>query len=626
MSLLNTLNIGYSALNSAQVAINTTGHNISNAETEGYTRQRLVTTSSTPLSFNSGNIGNGVEIQDIKRVFDNFVFDKYANLSADKEYSDFQQQTLEHLSTYFPDIDGVGVKADISEYFNMWQTFADNPGNDSIKVALARQAQTMAQHITSTQDQVTALQLTMNDQLESNINQVNHLAEQLADLNITIDNAETAGTFTASDLRDKRNVIERDLARLIGADVSQDQIVSNIGIDSNSNTRTGSYTLNINGFNLVDGNNFHPLYIDNKENKSGFFEISSQRQDGVLVPMETIIRGGKIGAILNLRGGAIDTTSGLPSDGTLQTVITQLNAFSTGLIESTNNLYAANATTKKESNLMDIDPSDALLSSTMNINQGAFDIVIYDVDGYEVAKRTIDIDLATSMSGAAGSNSIEGQIISNKDDNSDGNANNNVDDFLNFNYQESANGELRLDLSVKALEASQGYTFSVADNLSTEAFSSGSNFAGAIGLGRFFDGNNGQNIDLSLSLRDNPTNISSGFSSTAGDNRVALNMVQQQYEEYNFKVGDNKSYNSTIYGMYDITATYVGVSTNAAISKNETITTQYNATELEYFSVSKVSIDEEMTNLIKYQTSYGAAAKVITTVDQMMQTLLGIKQ
>lgn len=102
-------------------------------------------------------------------------------------------------------------------------------------------------------------------------------------------------------------------------------------------------------------------------------------------------------------------------------------------------------------------------------------------------------------------------------------------------------------------------------------------------------------------------------------------MMQQQFETYDFKVGSN-SYNSTMYGMFDITATYVGIATNTAISRNETISTQYNAIELEYNAVSKVSIDEEMTNLIKYQTSYGAAAKVITTVDQMMQTLLGIKQ
>ena len=78
--------------------------------------------------------------------------------------------------------------------------------------------------------------------------------------------------------------------------------------------------------------------------------------------------------------------------------------------------------------------------------------------------------------------------------------------------------------------------------------------------------------------------------------------------------------------MFDITATYVGTSTNSAILRNETVTTQFNATQMEYYSVSKVSIDEELTNLIKYQTSYGAAAKVITTIDQMMETLLGIKR
>jgi flagellar hook-associated protein 1 FlgK len=78
--------------------------------------------------------------------------------------------------------------------------------------------------------------------------------------------------------------------------------------------------------------------------------------------------------------------------------------------------------------------------------------------------------------------------------------------------------------------------------------------------------------------------------------------------------------------MFDIIATEVGTATNSAIMRNETASTQFNAIELEYFSTSKVSLDEEMTNLIKYQTSYGAAAKIITTIDQMMQTLLGIKQ
>jgi len=65
-NLFNTLSIGYSGLRAAQSGISTTAHNISNAENEGYTRQRVVTAAATPLSAAPGNIGNGVQVQDIK--------------------------------------------------------------------------------------------------------------------------------------------------------------------------------------------------------------------------------------------------------------------------------------------------------------------------------------------------------------------------------------------------------------------------------------------------------------------------------------------------------------------------------------------------------------------------------
>ncbi|WP_418640548.1 flagellar hook-associated protein FlgK [Sulfurimonas sp. ST-27] len=624
-SIFNTLSIGYSGLSAAQVGINTTGNNIANAENEGYTRQRVITSAANPLITSAGNVGNGVEIQDIKRVFDNFVFDRYSSVSADKEYSDFERQTLEELSTYFPEIDGVGIKADLAEYYNMWQTFADNPNNDSIKVALAKQTETLTQHITQTQNQVLNLQMQVNDQLDVNITEVNSLAQQLADLNKSIDVAEAGGGYTANDLRDKRNVIERSLSRLIGAEVNQGQLESNIQIDSNSNTRTGSYTLSVNGFNLVDGSTYHPLTIEKGNNTYGFYELSYERQDGTLIPMEEEITNGKIGAIFNLRGRAVDTTSGMPTDGVLQNVVSDLDAFAKGLIESTNNLYAKSARSRMESNNININPATPLVTSSLNINPGSFDVTVYDIDGNEVAKRTINIDAATSMSGISGSNSIEGQIIANKDDNSDANANNDVDDYMIFNYAPNANGDIKLELSMNTAANSQGYTFAVVDNLPDNTFASGTNFAGAIGLGSFFEGTNARDIRLNTQYRNNPTQLHAGYSSNAGDNRVALDMVQQQFESYKFQVG-NEQYDTTTYGMFDITSTYVGISTNSAITRNETVSTQFNATEMEYNSITKVSIDEEMTNLIKYQTSYGAAAKVITTVDQMMQTLLGIKQ
>jgi flagellar hook-associated protein 1 len=624
-NLFNTLGIGYSGLSAAQVGINTTGHNIANAETEGYTRQRVITEAATPLYTMPGNVGNGVQVQDIKRVFDNFVFDRYTNVSAQKEYSDYELQTLEELSSYFPEIDGVGIKADLATYYDMWQTFAENPDNDAIKIALAKQTETLSSHIKDTQNQILTLQQEVNDQLALNIDQVNEIAAQIADLNRSIDTAESGGMYEANDLRDQRNSLEKSLSRLIGADVNQGQLQANIQIDSNSNTKTGSYSISVNGFNIVDGNSYHPLRVEKDTNQYGFYNVSYERQDGTLIPMEEKITGGKVGAIFDLRGRAIDETTGMPTNGILQTTVADLDAFAKGLIEATNNLYAQSNTTNMQSNSLSLGANDALLSSNLNMNEGSFDIIIYDIDGNEVARRTIDVNVKTTMSGAAGTNSIEGQITQNKDDNDDQNANNDVDDYLLFNYQASATGDLRLELGMDPASQAQGYTFSVADNLTNGDFSSGTNFAGSIGLHRFLDGNNARDIQLNSQLADNPTTMKAGYSTASGDNRVALDMVQQQFENYDFHVGAD-TYNTTTYGMFDITATYVGVTTNSSRTYNDTITTQFNATELEYNSISKVNIDEEMTNLIKYQTSYGAAAKVITTVDQMMQTLLGIKQ
>ena len=629
-SVMNALNIGYSGLNAAQVGINTTGHNISNAEVDGYTRQRVVTSAATPLSSGPGQVGNGTQIQDIKRVYDSFVFDRYNSVSSDKAYSDYTKQQLETVSTYFPEIDGVGIKADLAKYYDSWQSFADNPNNDAIKVDLSKQTQTLTQHIKQTQDQVKGLQSQINDQLSDDITQVNDFASQLADLNIQIDTAESGGGYNANDLRDKRNVLEKSLSELVGATVKSGQLKSNTQIDTSSTTKTGSYTLSINGFNIVDGNTFHPLKLTNDTNASGFYDLSYERQDGQLIPMNEEIKGGKVGAIFDLRGGALDTTSGIPVDGVLQNVVSQLDAFAKGLIESTNNLYASSATTTMESNNTTIDLSTrALVNSDLNIKEGAFDVVIYDIDGNEVSRRSINIDAGTSMSDPSGTNtnSIESQLKANIDDNGDANANNDVDDLLSeFNYQLSpGTGDYKLSLGLSADAQSKGYTFAIADKLKDASYASGSNFAGALGLGRYFDGSSAKDIKLTQSLQDNPTKINAGFSGTTGDNRVALSMIQNQFENYDYTIGTQK-FNTTSNGMFDVAATYVGTNTNAAISKNETVSAQFNATQLEYFSTSKVNIDEEMTNLIKYQTSYGAAAKVISTIDKMMQTLLGIKQ
>ena len=623
-SLFNTLGIGYSGLNVSRAGIDVTSQNISNAETDGYTRQRVVTTAAVPMSTSSGFIGNGAEVADVKRIFDNFVFDRYTKSSADKEYSDYERSSLEQLSTYFPEIEQAGIKADLQEYFSMWQSFVDNPDNDSIKTSLAKQTELLTSHITQTQEQVTSLQNRINEEIKVNIDEVNDVARQISELNIQMDTAESGNMHSANDLRDKRNVLENTLSKLIGADVVSGQMESNTQINSSSNSRTGSYTINVNGYNIVDGGSYHPLTLSN-ENKMGFYDISYKRQDGVLIPIAEEINGGKIGAMLDLRGADINTTSGMPTDGVIQNVISEFDAFAKGLIESTNNLYAANATTRMQSNIVEVKAENSIIGSGINVNEGSFDVIVYDLDGKEAARRSININIFTTITGATDSNSIEAQFRVQSDDNADANANNDIDDYIVFNWATFQNGDNAIELALDPMAKSKGFTFAIEDNLKTDSFSSGTNFAGAFGMNRYFDGEGAGNIQLNNDIANNNSTISAGSAPISGNNAVALNMAQQQYEKFDFKVGDNKI-NSTLYGMFDLVATEVGVTTNTSISRNETISAQFTATKMEYDSVSDVSIDEELTNLIKYQTAYGAAAKVITTVDQMMQTLLGIKQ
>jgi len=612
-SIFNALHIGYSGLNAAQIGIDTTGHNIANAETEGYSRQRVVTAASTPLSVDPDQRVGGTQITEIVRVFDSFVFGRLANAAQNKENSDTLKKNLEELSSYFPEIDNVGIKNDMQTYFDMWQSLAGNPSNTSLKVALAQQTQTLTQHIQETRSQITSLQSSLNDQVKVNVEEVNRIAKQISELNIEINKAEAGGTNNANDLRDQRTQLELSMSKLIGAKVIVGQMETNNVIDSNIAIKEGSYTIQIGGFNIVDGGSFHPIGMESATNQNGYNDLYYERQDGVKVPYSDSITGGKIGALLELRGSTIGT-NGQFEDGFLQETINNLDAFAKGMIEATNNVYAETATTSMQSNQLSFSNNQSLLSTDENFNTGTFDIIVYDIDGNEVGRRTISMDEGTMIDDSPmTTNSIVGQINLSNDDNKDGNALNDIDDMLlaTFNTNQKV-----FQVDLKASLLAQGYTFAIEDN--------GTNFAGVTGVNRFYDGSDAKNISLNSALKEDTSKIK-GFKSPAnGDNQTALKMVELQFASVTFGSGLNKS-TDTLYGYFDNLVTQVGTKTNSVISTNDALTAQYNAIKQEYDTVSKVSIDEELANLIRYQTSYGAAAKVITTVDQMMTTLLGIK-
>lgn len=621
-SIFNALHIGYSGLNAAQIGIDTTGHNISNAETEGYTRQRVVTSAAISTHTNVGERGNGVKITEITRIFDSFVSARYETAAQNKQYSDTLKKNLTELSSYFPDIENVGIKQDLQNYFNSWQSLAANPNNTAIKVDLAQKTQVLTQHLSQTRSQISTLQNSLDGQIKVNVEEVNRIGQQIADINKAINVAESDDISNANDLRDKRGVLEMSLKKLIGASVFTGYIKSNMPVDSNIAMENGTYNIQIGGFNVVDGSSFHPIGMDSKDNSGNFNDIFYERQDGVRFPIGEKVTGGSIGAMLELRGSKLGS-DGVFENGFLQETMNSLDVFAKGLIESTNNIYAQSATSSMQSTLLPFGDQQALLSTDENFKAGTFDLIAYDINGNEVARRSVNINASTVMDNASVTNvlsdgvtpnSIAQQLQAQKDDNADNNALNDIDDMLTATFAKPSNV---FTLSMNGTYAEAGYTFAIADH--------GTNFAGVTGMSRFLDGNNAKNITLNASLQSNASDIRAFKAPSDGGNDTALDMVQLQFSSIDFKEGYNTSSSDTIYGRFDNLVTKVGTRTNAVIANNDSITAQFNAIKQEQDSISKVSIDEEMANLIRYQTSYGAAAKVITTIDQMMTTLLGIK-
>jgi flagellar hook-associated protein 1 FlgK len=244
------------------------------------------------------------------------------------------------------------------------------------------------------------------------------------------------------------------------------------------------------------------------------------------------------------------------------------------------------------------------------LENGSFDINIYNDNGDIIASRTITINMDSKDPRYSTFQGILAQINTpNIDDNNDSNSLNDVDDYYKAEF---VNGEL-----VISKKTTQN-TYIGLDNDSA-------NFGGAFGVNKFFDGTNASNIDLAKKLKDNPSLISASKTPNSGDNQVANDILNLQTKQITFHI-NNSNVNATIYEFYRQTTTDLANEVNATTTKKETTQTLLTSITNEYQSISGVNIDEELLNLEKYQRGYQANAKVITTINQMLDALFGIKQ
>ena len=611
MGLFSTLDSGYSGLNASQLEMGTVSQNIANANTEGYTRQRVVTRAQEPLHTIPGDLGRGVKFVSVTRIHNEFVFGRLRDSSSTLEYDTFSRQTLEQVARVFPDSEGVGLQNDMKNYFDKWNLLASNPTNSAVKTDLAQNSMTFLDNIKDTRKRVRDVQDILNKQLKTSIDEVNSIGKKIADINAKIGSVESVKNNHANDLRDERDKLELSLAKLLDFSVFKGDTQSDISIDRDLTDTGKKYYLNISGESFVDGSTFHPIVLDNKGNKSSYYTVYHQSQDGSRIDIGRKIHGGRIGAILDLRGREIDEKTSYPVDGTIQGYVDSLDAFSKGLIEATNSVYAQSAVSNMQSPQLNLDPNASLTRSDYNIKIGSFDVVLYDGDGNEVGRKTININDNTTMDDGS-TTSIVGQLNGNSDDNGDNNSTNDFDDYFQAFY--STNGHM---LSIQP-KGTHSYKISIEDN--------GTNFAGATGVNGFFVGDSAKNISLKREFIDDPTKINAYKNPVSGDDQMANQMLQVQYHDIEFKYSNRVVIKDTPDGFYRNFTGKIATDTENKGRDLDTSEAIFNAVKQEQESISGVNIDEELANLLKYQTAYSANAKIITTIDRMLQSLLSIKE
>lgn len=606
--LLSSLNTPYTGLTGHQVMVDTVSNNIANANNEFYSRQVVRSAAETPLWKQNYALGQGLDIMTVERVHDEYTFMRYKKATSEKTYYDTSFAGLREASSYYPEIDGVGIYNDLQNYFNAWKDLATKAGDPAQKIALAEQANTLSKNIQETRNSLVYLQQRLNDEVKVAVEEVNRLAEQIAMINKQINEYENQDLYRkANDLRDLRDQYEFEINNLIGCEVFKQEVKGSACVNKNIADFDEDYTLTIGGRSIVDGDSWHPLTLDNSQNESGIYTIKYLRRDHKEYNLTNVLNEGKVGALLDLiRTEEVFTCQG--TLGKLQVYINDLDTFANGIIEATNNIYAQCSQLGARSDKLYVNTQDALTTSGYNIREGSFKVVMYDKQGNELGAREVKIDNLTNMQ------SILDQLNANLDDNLDGNALNDFDDRFQATYNNDTQ-----TFAITSKNPSEEIYISIQDN--------GTNFAGAFGVNRFFDGNDASNIELARAYRDDPTLIRAYREAVNGNFEVANMMQQLQYDKITFTdVYDREERQETISGYFRYIASKVASQTEGTQITQETKEAVYNSIKKEYKTISEVSVDDELVNLIKFQTGYSANAKMISAIDEMITTLLGIKQ
>ncbi len=197
----------------ARIALQTVSHNIANANTPGFSRQDVLVAARQPLNLSYGQLGRGVQIEQVRRLTDSFLQQKQRAQGARLESYTQIDSTLQEVEAILGSVSSDHLGASLTAFFNAWSDLATPPINSSLKQAVVSAAQAVVTDFQSTASSLNDLERSLNDGLGREVTNLNSLLRQVADLNNQILYVESASA-AANDLRDQRDAAILEVSKL----------------------------------------------------------------------------------------------------------------------------------------------------------------------------------------------------------------------------------------------------------------------------------------------------------------------------------------------------------------------------------------------------------------------------
>lgn len=289
------LNIGKTGLDASRKSLKTTGHNIANANTEGYSRQRVHQTTNNPINKAGHIMGTGARIVGVNRIHDQFIEKKLMGSMTTNEYHQHKADHLGQIENIFNEIDGEGLNHVLNNFYNAFRELANQPENEAVRSIVRDNANLVVKDFKRMRNSLDNESRMIDQKLGVEIDDINSMLHRVADLNNKISVLEVGNNETG-DLRDQRDTIVRTLSESFKVNSYLDE--------------KNRYILSADGIGtLVSGTDVQELAVksvsqdESNNNMPGSAEVFLKARPNYAVTDN--FKQGRLGALAKVRNGNI---------------------------------------------------------------------------------------------------------------------------------------------------------------------------------------------------------------------------------------------------------------------------------------------------------------------------------